>query len=113
MSGKPEKKAAPLPFTQQEVNALTRGGKPASMLRRRLRDDRPVKRGQGKPSTAKASPVPISRREMVAISRRGVPPGVRKRILDSPTPRAGAKAHPSSRKAAPAETPAQQRARSK
>jgi hypothetical protein len=106
MSGKQEKQAGPVALTQQDVDALTKGGKAALSVRRRLPGDRASKRTSVEPSTHKASPQPISRREMAAMVRRGgVPPNVRKRILAaSPSP-AGAEAYSSSAKATPTGTP--------
>ena len=109
MSGKREKKAIPVAFTQQEVDALTRGGKAALAVRRHLPAERSPKRTSVEPSTDKASPHPISRREMAVIVRRGVPSNVGKRILAaSPSP-ADAEAYSSSAKAAPTGTPREQK----
>jgi hypothetical protein len=109
MSGKQEKKAVPVAFTQQEVDVLTQGGKAALAVRRRLPAERAPKRTSVEPSTDKASPHPISRREMAVIVRRGVPSNVRKRILAaSPSP-VGAEAYSSSAKAAPTGTPREQK----
>ena len=109
MSGREEKKAVPISFTQQEVDALIGGGKAASSVRRRLLADRSPKRTSAKPSTDKASPQPISRREMAVIVRRHVSPAVRKRILASSPSQVGADAYSSSAKAAPTGTPGQQK----
>jgi hypothetical protein len=109
MSGKQETKAVPAAFTQQEVDALTRGGKAALSVRRRLPPERSPKRASLKPLTDKASPQPISRGEMAVIARRGVPLNVRKRILAASPSRVGAEASSSSAKAAPTETPAEQK----
>lgn len=109
MSGKQEKKVVPVAFTQQEVDLLTRGGKAALSVRRRLPSERSPKRKSLEPSTDKASPHPISRREMASILRRGVPSNVGKRILAaSPSP-VGAEAYSSSAKAAPTRTPGDQK----
>ncbi len=109
MSGKQEKKAVPVAFTQQEVDALTRGGKAALSVRRRLSRERSPKKTSLKPSTDKAFPQPISGGEMAANVRRGVPPNVRKRILKaSPSP-VDAEAYSSSAKAAPTRTPREQK----
>ncbi len=109
MSGRQEKKAVPILLTQHEVDALTRGGKAASSVRRRLLADRSPKRTAVKPLTDKASPQPISSREMAVIIRRGVPSSVRKRILASSPSRVGAEAYSSSAKAAPTGTPGEQK----
>ncbi len=109
MSGRQEKKAVPVSFTQQEVDALIGGGKAASSSRRRLLADRSPKRTSAKPLADKASPQPISRREMAAIVRRRVPSTVRQRILASSPSRVGADAYSSSAKAAPTGVPGEQK----
>jgi hypothetical protein len=109
MSGKQEKKAAPAAFTQQEVDALVRGGKAALSVRRRLPRERSPKTTSLEPLTDKASPQPIGRAEMAVIVRRGVPSNVRKRILAASPSRVGAEASSSSAKAAPTGTPGEQK----
>src|SRR5438034_363408 len=109
MSGRQEKKAVHISFTQQEVDALTRGGKAASSVRRRLLADPSAKRASVKPLTDKASPQPISRREMGVIVRRGVPSSVRERILASSPSRVSSEEYSSSAKAAPTEAPGEKK----
>jgi hypothetical protein len=103
MSGKEESKSAPISLTQDEVDALTKGGKGAlSVRRRRFRDDRSAKRSASRPRIEKSSPQAITRREMAAIVKGRVPPSVRKRIVSvSPSTDEKADAHSSSDKAAP------------
>lgn len=103
MSGSKEGKAAPISLTQEEVNALTKGGKGAlSVRRRRFRDDRSAKRSASRPRTEKSSPQAITRREMAAIVKGRVPPTVRKRIASvSPSAVKEADAHSSGDKAVP------------
>ncbi len=106
MSGREERKAGPISLTQEEVNALAKGGKVAlAVRRRRFRDDRSRKRSASRPRTEKSLPQPISRREMAAILRGDVPPKVRKRIVAASPSRVEADALSSCGKAAPTVAP--------
>ena len=82
MSGRQEKKA-PLSLTQHNVDGLTRGGKTAASVRRRLRFPASTKTSSSERRTEKAGPQPISRKEMTAIVKLRVPPTVRERITST------------------------------
>jgi len=103
MSGKDEGKTGPISLTQEEVNALTKGGKGAlSVRRRRFRDDRSAKRSASRPQTEKSYPQAITRREMAAIVKGKVSPSVRKRIASASPPAVReVDAHSAGEKAAP------------
>lgn len=102
MSGREERKAAPILFLQEDVDALTKGGRAALSVRRRLfRDDRSAKQTASRPPSEKSSPQVITRREMAAIVKGRVPPSVRKRIVSASPSGAEAETHSSGDKAAP------------
>ncbi|SRR5581483_2515733 len=106
MSGSQEKKAVPLSLAQEDVDRLTRGGKTAESVRRRLRLTAAARTTASKPRTDKACPQPISRKEMAAIVKRRVPSTVRERIASVSPSRIEAGAYSSKEKAAPTATPA-------
>jgi hypothetical protein len=109
MSGRPQTKDAPISFTQEEVDALTSGGKAAAKVRQRLRDQRQAARKSSKPITEKASPQPINRREMAAVLKRGAPSSVRRRIASSSPSSTEAEAYTPPVKAVPSATPGKQK----
>jgi hypothetical protein len=108
MSGRQEK-AVPVSLTQQEVDALIKGGKPAATVRRRLRLAGSTKVTSAKLRTDKICPQPISRKEMAAIVRLRVPSSVRERIVSSSPSPIGAEGSSSTDKAAPTATPQKQK----
>jgi hypothetical protein len=73
-------KAAPIPLTQDEVDAMATGGKAALAVRRRLPAGPAVKAAVPAPKTGKAAPPPLNKKEMAAIRAGRVPPAVRERI---------------------------------
>ncbi len=73
-------KAAPIPLTQDEVDAMATGGKVASAVRRRLPAGPAAKPAIPAPKTGKAAPPPLSKKEMAAIQTARVPPAVHERI---------------------------------
>jgi hypothetical protein len=102
-------KAAPIPLTQQEVDAMASGGKAAARVRQRLRTAPAAGSRAAGPVTDKAAPAPISRREIAAIQSGRTPAAVRRRISQSPLPRAEVPPDSSDAKAAPSTRPAKKK----
>jgi len=73
-------KAAPIPLTQDEVDAMATGAKAALAVRRRLPTGPAAKPAVPASKTGKAAPPPLNKKEMAAIQAARVPPAVRKRI---------------------------------
>jgi hypothetical protein len=82
-------KKAPIPLTQDEVNALAGGGKLASAARRRMAAQKIAKPARAAREEEKAAPPPLNKKEMAAIKAGRLPAAVRKRIsVSSPQPAA-------------------------
>ena len=105
MSGRQDKKAAPIFLTQQDVDGLAKGGKVATSVRRRLRYVTSGKSTISKSLTGKACPQPVSRQEMAAIVKGRVPSAVRERIVLSSPSRTEATSYSATEKVAPTATP--------
>jgi hypothetical protein len=97
-------KGRPIRFTQQEVDALTTGGKVALAARRQLRTPRAAARLSSKPSEKKAAPARITKKEMAAIKSGRLPVTVRRHTSADIEGPAGTAA-PKSDKAAPSVAP--------
>jgi hypothetical protein len=83
-------KASPVSLTQEDVDAITSGGKAAARVRRRLRRTPSAK--QAAPKGAgddKMSPQPIGRKEMAAVQAGRMPADLRRRLASGSTADAG------------------------
>jgi hypothetical protein len=98
-------KLTPLPLTQDEVDALTAGGKPPVAVVRRLRARRTTRRGPKPLVVDKATPARITQREMATIRGKRLPAAIQKRISAQPDV-VPPSARPDRGKAAPTKTPA-------
>ena len=98
-------KTAPIPLTQEEVDAMATGGKAALVGRRRLPSGPAVKPAIRAPKTGKAAPPSLSKREMAAIKAGRVPRTVRGRISVASPQAAAASEQSLGPKLAPSERP--------